>query len=1104
MRELKEKKLEILQATSKDSIGIAPIEESGCVVELLTISGQKTFKEKVYIDIFNDLVDAGLLKNVIDQQYRITLKGKQFLEKNTPEHKEIKMSDFKVFLSSPNDVKDDRDAVEQMILDFSKKSEKDYGIKLVPLVWEKHVTRGPGRPQEKANRLVKKCQIYIGFLGKRFGSPTGLMESGTEEEFIKAFHKWEEQKRPDMRFFFKEVQIDPRADDMAQTQKVINFEKQIRGQFLADRYTGADDLKKKVKKELKEIIEKFSKKREIKIKKTVSATKGIKEAEVLEKYSEYLTREYDRIQIFQDKYFSFKDIYVSLSLEYDPKLWQEMGEREFRKEARQCLPSGRMGEVILDQAEELSKPGRQNHFTIGEVLAAIGQVVILGEAGSGKTTLFKHLSAEYRDFNRYLPVYLPIRSWLKEKLSDPLSAFTRTLNDKKKHIEADHIPVLEIALQSFWAQGKILLLLDGLDEIDQEEFTQVCRELNRLSVGTNKVLVSCRRSSFSRQMEDNKWSVYCINPFSETDREQFIKNYFGQENPLALKLAGLVEGRTQLKSLGQIPLLLGLICYVYEKDKESLPESRVLLYEKCINELFARRSNQEYAAVVKKGFLEILAYRFFKDPQQGNRQIFPEAEIFHLLNEEISRPGSLLNYLAGNCYASFIEEIVEKNSLLLPLGKESYCFPHRSFQEYFAACHLEKKGQSGFTEIIATLAADDFWAETICLYAGMIPDATLLVDQLGKKEKIDLVLRIIPQAIKLDWDKLDKEKLNWKIRRGALEKLVHPEFDKSKSEEITEILHGVLKKDPNGNVRYSALIGLEKIGTPAALEIVKNTYIIPPEVLKECKPYKYQARGKEFSINQPGMPPNMVLVPGGTFTREEYMDHKYEVTIENYFMSIFPVTNWEFRRFIEAGGYRNKKYWLAEGWKFIENGKWNKPYYREDPRFNQEWQPVVGVSFYEAEAYCKWLTEKYKCENNPFRLPADWEWEWAAQGPGGDEYAFAGSWSDDISRWDSYREYEKGLTYGASRVNTVYRKCVSGYGLFDMSGNIWEWTSSLDLESSYSEEGSDRVNVSRGGSWRNLVPSDLRSVDSSIDEPVCRYEGRGFRLLRTVPSPCSS
>lgn len=1083
-----EKRLEILQATSKNSIGIAPIEESGCVVELLTIDGQKTFKEKVYIDIFNDLVDAGLLKNVIGQQYRITLKGKQLLEKKTPEHNEIKMSVFKVFLSSPNDVKDDRDAVEQMILDFSKKTEKDYGIKLVPLVWEKHVAHGPGRPQEKANKLVKKCQVYIGFLGKRFGSPTGLMESGTEEEFTKAFLKWEDQKCPDMRFFFKEVQINPRTDDMAQTQKVIDFEKRIRGQFLADRYISADDLKKKVEKELKEIVEKFSKKSKVKIKKTVSGTRAITEAEVLEKYSDYLTREYDRIQIFQDKFFSFKDIYVSLSLEYDPRLWHEMGEQEFRKKARQCLLSGRMGEVILDQTKEPSESGRQDHFTIEEVLAAASQVVILGEAGSGKTTLFKHLSAEYRDLNRYLPVYLPIRSWLKEKLSDPLSAFARTLNDKKKHIEADDIPVLENALQSFWAQGKTLLLLDGLDEIGQEEFTQVCRELNRLSVGANKVLVSCRRSSFISQMEAKKWSVYCINPFSETDREQFIRNYFGKENPLALKLSGLVEGRTQLKSLGQIPLLLGLICYVYEKDKESLPESRVLLYEKCINELLARRLNQAYPAVVKKSFLELLAYRFFKDPQQANRQIFPEAEIFRLLNEEISRSGSVLNHLTGDRYASFIEEIVEKNSLLLPLGKENYCFPHRSFQEYFAACHLEKKGQSGFTEIIETLAADDFWTETICLYVGMVADATLLVDQLGKKEKIDLVLRIIPQALKLDWDKLDKEKLNWKIRRGAVEKLVHPDFDKSKSEELSEVLRGVLKNDPNGNVRYSALIGLEKIGTPAALEIVKNTYIIPPEVLKEYKPYKYQARGKEFPINQPGMPPNMILVLGGTYTMGESKD---KVKVKDFSMSIFPVTNWEFRSFIEAGGYENKEYWSAESWRLREKEKWNKPVLWEDPRFNQEWQPVVGVNFYEVEAYCKWFTEKHKCQKNPFRLPSEKEWEWAARGPEGDEYAFAGKWNEDISRWDSYKEYEKGLTFGASRVNTVYRECVSGYGLFDMSGNVWEWTCT---EYGY---GSDRVN--RGGGWRNGYPPCLRSAYCFWNNPAVCYEGWGFRLVKAMP-----
>ncbi|HEX9973774.1 MAG TPA: DUF4062 domain-containing protein, partial [bacterium] len=93
---------------------------------------------------------------------------------------------LKIFLSSPGDVAEEREALTKFIADFSNVTEKNYGIRLQVLTWEKDARRGPGRPQKSINELVDICDVYIGLMGKRFGGSTGVVQSGTYEEYISA------------------------------------------------------------------------------------------------------------------------------------------------------------------------------------------------------------------------------------------------------------------------------------------------------------------------------------------------------------------------------------------------------------------------------------------------------------------------------------------------------------------------------------------------------------------------------------------------------------------------------------------------------------------------------------------------------------------------------------------------------------------------------------------------------------------------------------------------------------------------------------------------------------------------------------------------------
>ena len=109
-------------------------------------------------------------------------------------------------------------------------------------------------------------------------------------------------------------------------------------------------------------------------------------------------------------------------------------------------------------------------------------------------------------------------------------------------------------------------------------------------------------------------------------------------------------------------------------------------------------------------------------------------------------------------------------------------------------------------------------------------------------------------------------------------------------------------------------------------------------------------------------------------------------------MGKYPITNYQFRQFVEGGGYQEKDWWKA-GWEVCRKEGWEQPEYWDDPRFNRPNDPVVGISWYEVAAYARWLAAQ---TGEDFRLPTEAEWERAARGFDGRIYP----WGDE---WDSTR-----------------------------------------------------------------------------------------------------
>jgi formylglycine-generating enzyme required for sulfatase activity len=182
----------------------------------------------------------------------------------------------------------------------------------------------------------------------------------------------------------------------------------------------------------------------------------------------------------------------------------------------------------------------------------------------------------------------------------------------------------------------------------------------------------------------------------------------------------------------------------------------------------------------------------------------------------------------------------------------------------------------------------------------------------------------------------------------------------------------------------------------------------------------------------------MVEVPAG-----EFIYQKEKATIDRpYMIDVYPVTNQQYVKFVIDGGYQETKHWSKEGQLWLKEKKVPKPKYLDRIGLKEPDYPVVGVSYYEAEAFAKWIGK---------RLPTEREWERAARGIDGRLFP----WGDIFGNEKCNTEESR---IDKTTPVTHYSNGISPTGCYDMAGNVWEWTASL-------YEAEKKFRVLRGGSW---------------------------------------
>jgi formylglycine-generating enzyme required for sulfatase activity len=229
---------------------------------------------------------------------------------------------------------------------------------------------------------------------------------------------------------------------------------------------------------------------------------------------------------------------------------------------------------------------------------------------------------------------------------------------------------------------------------------------------------------------------------------------------------------------------------------------------------------------------------------------------------------------------------------------------------------------------------------------------------------------------------------------------------------------------------------------------------------------------------------DMVLIPKGEFTMgsNEHADEaKHQVVLDAYWIDKYEVSNGRYKTFMEATGHPAPAYW-------------------DDPRLSKPSQPVVGVSWTDANAFCNWEGK---------RLPTESEWERAAKGPEGDNHY---PWGHKLDP----KKANYGQNVGRTTPVDSYPEGVNGYGLYNMAGNVFEWVEdwydpsyykrSVALNPKGADEGYNFANqgpvkVLRGGSW--LAPeTSLHTSHRFWNQPENNSYGvgLGFRCAKSAES----
>ncbi len=777
------------------------------------------------------------------------------------------------------------------------------------------------------------------------------------------------------------------------------------------------------------------------------------------------------------------DVYIDLDT-------TEMRHMEREEELRQFLLRQREAERISAQ----------------EMVSRKSKLLMMGDPGSGKSTFVKHIAylmaqaalakdpapwlgrlGEWKH-GSLLPVHIELRQVMAQ--ADGKSKGARLISN---YLRAE---LTEWGLEDYWSefndalqdkQGGLLFLLDGLDEVptaQRQAMVDAVNDLASLHPG-HRYVVTCRPYAYVGQ----PWKLtgfheVTLAPFSDEQIDRFIQNWYErlterkriERAASGEKARRLIEAvhRRDLLGLAERPLLLTVMAQLHAYAGQ-LPEDRTQLYADAVQLLLQRWESRLGA---ENGILEYLAVPGLKmsDLESGLYEVAFRAHSAGDSRDgtaDISE-GQLREYLARylnhdwNKAGLFVEYIRERAGLLVRHKTEAYTFPHRSFQEFLSACYwLGMEDYPG--ESVRLVCADwDRWREVFVLAAGY----AARTKRLG--QAIASVNALLPHSCK---GQFPPESLQASLLAG---------------QSLVEI----------------GLVGVRR--EPAGLAVLERTQ---DWLLSAMQNDQVAAKTRAEAgrvLAKLGDPRPEVLtcermafchVPAGEFIFGEGKEQK-KISLPEYWMGKYPVTNAQFAQFVAAKGYENQdywgeaikeKYWSKDGFKGrYDNVPRKAPEEYGEP-YNLPNHPVVGITWYEALAFTRWLTRQlsvfsgqwsvnldgdefkayFKAGKLEVALPSEDQWEKAARGTDGRTYP----WGE---KPDPNRANYHDTGIGTTSAVGCFPGGQSPYGILDASGNVWEWVNA-------------EMNLRGGSFFGNEVRA--RCAYRNQVNPYNRNPYNGFRLV---------
>jgi len=785
-----------------------------------------------------------------------------------------------------------------------------------------------------------------------------------------------------------------------------------------------------------------------------------------------------------------------------------------------------------------------------EAAGALDRLVVLGQPGGGKTTLVNHLAAHlarrrmndaaipplpgWPEGDRSLPVRIVLRhfaAWLPENAKPTERLVWEYLSFLLSEWEcAEAYDSLKNVLDE---EGGVIFF-DGLDEVQETDAARkrtlilsAIREFVK-PLSRCRVIVTCREYAYRRgdawRLPEGEFPVTTLDLFHEGQIREFIQTWYAvtgprrgwtsdqihQESEILIQAVGNLP---YLRALAPYPLLLTLMTVVHAST--GLPRDRADLYERAVNLLLAHWENHiirdvggvcrvEPSTIMKLGIpirdlrvpLERLALEAHErqamesDDAAGCADI-PKMNLEYELAQALNRNPEQTREV--------VEYVQNRSGLLQSQDNRVFTFPHRTFQEYLAATGVMR--QSDFPDYLRNRVVEDinWWRDVYLLAAGSTRDTPLNIYQL-----VDALLPEDPKQTKLD--------ANIAKRAGlAAQAMYETGFLSAVRQEktlgrFTRIRNWVQDWLLAAMIADEILSPKERCEAGNALNWVGDPRF-DPEVwylLKgnnmgfiEIPAGIFEMGSDEKQIDKliENLPKLLINIKD---TDPRYKEHgriyetglrsqlpKHRIFLPDFKISKYPITVSQFDTFLKEFNHIKDIDWKSEN--FHNN------------------HPAVMVSFYDAISYCKWLTEKVKGTgwNVEIRLPTEAEWEKAAGGNTGSVYPWGDIWDHNNANLLESRIKD------TSPVG-IYPAGKSPYGLMDVSGNVWEWTSTLwgndifkcefnypfknDDKRDYLSVSKESYRIVRGGGYDSTYPGG-RTANRHRNQPDFRRGDRGFRVV---------